>query len=284
MSGAAPPLFAWRRTFLGDGVLLAAPEGSVRIRPRVTPLLRLRELLAPVHPGPGVAGVTVDGPRGFTTAEGEYGALVNLRGEARQRTFAAVYGDDFCATFDADCTTRSAFDGMRDAVQKLAYAHALGLGADRFRNYLYAPPPGWTGLPRHASVVWISPGCPREHALLTVFKARPTNMTFSMRQHHRLFEQLPREFGEKPPSATDTFTTTQGLMAQLVTYTGVVNGRALMVSDLTLADQRYVYPARLETSASDLDGHAKALKGFAERVRPLPAPSAPVDALTSWVD
>jgi hypothetical protein len=286
-----PLLSGWRRTFTADGVILAPPQpeggGRVRIRPRLEPLRSVRslanEFLTP--PPPGAPAPEVEGPFGLSTAEGEYAAMVSeivrpIPGQALQRTACFIMGDDWFAQIDGVTDQPALFTLFRRTIERLAYGHCLGLGTDRWRRFFHDPPPRWSGIGRGRSVAWIPPDHPRNPAVLRVYDARPSRSTGSMLLFRRLFEQLPREFGERPPSPPVTLHTRHGLQGELVTYSraGCQPAGMLMASDAVLADVRYLYLLRLESDEPHFAENSAAFLEVLDSVRPLPTPSE-VDAL-----
>jgi hypothetical protein len=289
-----PPLLSgWRRSFTADGLVLAPPEqlgtGRIRIRPHVAPLRSVKDLaqdfLTP--PPPGGPAPEVEGPLGLTTAEGEYAALVSeivrpAAGVARQHTACFVMGDDWFAAIDGATDLPALFPLFRRSVEQLAYGHCLGLGTDRWRRYFYDPPPGWSGIARGRSVGWIPPDYPRNPAVIRVHDARPSRTTGPMLLFRRLFEQLPREFGEAPPSPAQAVLTRHQLEGELTTFT--LRGKSL-ASDAVLADVRYVYFLRLESDEPHFAENSAVFARVIDSVRPLPTPVDDEALVTSpWAE
>jgi hypothetical protein len=291
-------LFAgWRRVAMGDGVVLVAPDrqgaGRIRIRPQVAPLRAMRAVFAELlaRPPSREGRVEIDGPHGMTTAEGEYGAFVHEvsgAGTTRpvQRTLVYIAGDASYALIDGTTGTPALFAHFRQATQALAYSQCLGLGSDRWRRYFYDPPEGWRAFDRGRVVTWVSADTPRSGVLIRVFDARPARTTSPALQFRRLFEQLPREFGDVQPTVPIPLTSAHGLRGELTTFTGPdrQSGRVMKASDAVLADARYIYFMRMLVEESALDRHAGTFLAMVNSVRPLPVPEPDVDVLIHWSD
>jgi hypothetical protein len=268
----------WTRTYSGDGVVLTVPNGSITLRPGITPLRAAAEIWRPLVP----EGASVEGPFGLVTSEGEYGVIVNAIATPQQTTIAILYGEHHYVLIHGRTTDPTMFATFVEVVRRLAHGQSLGLGTERRRPYLYDPPAGWTGITRPQSALWLAPDCGRERATLQLFHARPHRNTAPMIQYRHLFEQLSREFGETPPAEPKAFENGYGIHGQLVTRHGVVGARPTSVTDAAMTDGRMLYLARLETPAETHARYLPALQACVASVQPLPAPKAAVDTLIEW--
>jgi hypothetical protein len=233
--------------------------------------------------------VELEGPHGLTTAEGEYAALLHETSGAGtdhpvQRTLAYVAGDASYALIDGTTRTPALFAHFRQATQALAYSHCLGLGSDRWRRYFYDPPAGFQAIDRGRVVTWVSPETARTGVMIRAFDARPARTTSPALQFRRLFEQLPREFGELQPTVPIPVTNEHGLHGEIVTYTGPdrQSGRVMKVTDAVLADARYIYFLRLIVDEVALERYGEPFVAMVNSVRPLPIPERDVDVLIHW--
>lgn len=268
----------WRRSYSGDGVLLSIPNGTIFVRPGVTPMRSADAIWRPLVP----ASANVEGPFGIVTSEGEYGVIVNAIAPNEQITIAILYGDHSYATIHARTPDPALREQFLDVVRRLADSFPLGLGVERRRRYFYEPPSGWTGIARPFSTLWLAPDCGRHRALLHVYHARPQRSTAPTLVFRTMFEQLSREFGTAPPTEPETLHNRFGLAGQLVTSRGLVGDTPTLVSDAGFTDSRMLYLVRLET---DADVHARHLPTFREclqTVQPIPAPKTDVDVLIEW--
>jgi hypothetical protein len=281
----------WRVHHAADGVLLAPPDGRdagwIRVRACVRPMPRAEELVARARAAlPADATVEVGAPLRTTTNEGEYALLVRViarHGDAEtQRTIGMILGDDFCATVEGVTTRPERFEQFRDTVERLVNDYPLGLGPKRRRRYFYTPPPGWAGVTDVHAAVWLSPGFPNHHGILTVFDARPAELTAPLRQERLLYEDLPRDFtrlrrGELP------FSSKFNLSGGIEVATGHNPGQPIVVvHDATLRDAHHVYFIRLETDEAHVEANRRAFLDLLQTVEPLPTgdPTAP----GHWID
>ncbi len=268
----------WTRTYSGDGVVLSVPGGQVHLRPSLGPLRPAEEILNEWMP----AGVTREGPLAIVNAEGDYGVIANAIAPDEQVTVAILYGEQTYALVHARATDPELYEKFVEVVRRLVHGHSLGLGAERRRPYFYDPPPGWQGVRRAHSTLWVAPDCGHQRATLHVFHARPQRNTIGTLQFRQLFEQLPREFGLERPAEPVTIESRFGMRGQLVTTKGTIAGEPAIVSDAGLTDGRMLYLLRLETAAAVHETHLPLLHACATSVRPIPPPKAAVDVLIEW--
>jgi hypothetical protein len=248
------------------------------VQPGSKPIRAAEAIWRPLMP----AGATLEGPFTLVTSEGEYGVIVNGVVEGEQTTVALVYGEHTYASIHARTTDASLYATFLDVVRRLAHGQSLGLGADRRRPYLYDPPPGWSGIVRPFSTLWLAPDCGRQRATLQVFHARPHRNTAPTVQYRQLFEQLSREFGDAPPHEPQVMESRFGIRGQLVTRHGTVAGTPTSISDAGLTDGRMLYLLRLETAADIHARHRGVLDACVASVQPIPPPKADVDTLIEW--
>lgn len=270
----------WTRTYSGDGVVLSVAQGTIHLRPRVTPLRPIRQVLSRATP----AGATVDGPFPLVTLEGEYGALLNVTVGNEQATTAVIYGDSFYALVDGRTTVPEAHAAFRSTVARLARGHSLGLGSERWRPYFYAPPDGWQPIARATSTLWLAPDCARRHATLQVFHARPARASTGTLQYRRLFEQLPREYAAQRSDEPQSIENDHQMLGQVTTQRGIVGGEPMLATTVSLSDGRMLYLARLEATIEVHDQHLPVLRALARTMRPLPVANTDIDVLIDWVD
>lgn len=268
----------WRRTYSGGGVVLSNPQGTVQIQPGLAPLRAAEDLWRPLAP----RDATIEGPFGVVTYEGEYGVVVNAVTPAEQNTIAIVYGDHTYTSIHARATDPAAFATFLDVARRVAHLFPLGQGTDRRRRYFYTPPPGWTGIARPFSTLWLAPDCGHHRATIQVFHARPQRNSGPTVMFRQMFEQLSREFGVLPREEPHAIEATSGLRGQLVTVRGVVGDAPMVVSDAGLTDNRMLYLLRLETASAVHERHLPVFRACVESVQELPTPRSDVDVLIEW--
>ncbi len=262
-------LAGWERVLCGDGVALVPPagytSGHLRVRPRLTPPRSVRDVFR------SLTG-TVTGPVGLITAEGEFGAFASAVAGDEHRAMAMILGDDHYAVIEGMTRVPADAELIAGAVRKLAIGHCLGLGSDRWRRFLYRPPPGWTPVTRSFATSWMAPSCPRVHRTITVFDARPVRAGRSALIRQHLFESLPAGFAEGPPSPPVHLRMRDGLVAQLVTYRGRIPGRdePAVARNAVILDARYLYPFRLECDAAIQPEADETFRAVVSSMRPLP--------------
>ncbi len=273
-----PLVRGWKRTFSGDGVVLSIPEGRIQIRPSITPLRPIAE----IWPSRIPAGGQIEGPMTITNADGDYGVIVNATSGTDQVTVAILYGEYAYTLIEGHTNDATQHATFLDAVRRLAHEHSLGLGIDRRRPYFYDPPPGWSGIARPASTLWLAPDCGVTRAVLEVFHSRPNIATIGSLNHRRLFQQLPREYGDQRPSEPMAIKNRFGMQGQIVTNAATLDGVDVKTSDAALIHGPNLYLLRLETPAELHDAHLAVLVDAAVSVRPLPVAAAAVDVLIEW--
>jgi hypothetical protein len=273
-------LRGWERTFSGDGVVFRHPRGTIRIRPALTPLQSFTTIMRANIP----TGGEVQGPIAMVNAEGEYGAMVNAINGDEQFTLVVLFGDTSYSMIIGHTADKEAHKLFVETVRRTAYGNSLGLGSDRRRPYLYDRPVGWSGVRRAFSTLWIPGDAAQTRASIEVFHARVSRNSVTSLQYRRVFEQLPREFGEERPTEPVSAENRHGIQSQLVTFTGTVNGEQIKVTDAALADGRMLYLVRLSSRAAPHETYLPALQQIARSVRPLVAPKGDVDVMIDWFD
>ena len=273
-------LGGWKRTFSGGGVVLDRDNGKIRIQPGLAPLQPFAEIMRTNIP----PGGEVQGPVAMINAEGEYGAMVNAIKGDEQITLVALFGDQTYSVIVGRTTDPGAHRTYVETVRRVAYGHSLGLGSDRRRPYLYERPAGWSGVRRPYSTLWIAPDAAQSRAVIEVFHARPARNSIGSLQYRRVFEQLPREFGEERPTEPISVDNRHGIQNQVISFTGVVQNERMKVTDAALADGRTLYLARLSSRVAAHDAYLPVLHQLVCTVRPLVAPKGDVDVLIDWFD
>lgn len=171
----------WHEWRAGDALLYTPREGRTHC------VMQYRERVAPVRVFPHLLAETladdadfiVDSKNKITrflTDEGEYAALIVVKGTFRGRAIAhvisAVYAEEFSTCLDARVESKFA-DEYSELVLELTKADRLQLGVRR-RRIGFAPPPGWHAIPGLSlEVSLLPPDYPHTHAAITVYAAQP---------------------------------------------------------------------------------------------------------------
>jgi hypothetical protein len=262
----------WRRLVVDGGLLFLAPDpmfGVVRIRTDVA-RRPVREVVADIaRPVAGASFEPFAPPRVFVTAEGEQAVIFDLVARPRElvirRSVAVIIGDQSLVTIDGRAVRPDGHDiGAR--VQELATHFTLGLGSDRWRAYFYQPPPGWNRRARFQAEVWFHPDYPVNGGVITAFRARPLETPTSLRQHARLFEDMPGEFGRDEPVEQVPLQVPSGLKGKLSTFRAAWQGGVRLISNVALTDGQRLYLLRLETDEAHRDGNAAVFGGVVSSV------------------
>jgi hypothetical protein len=272
-------LRGWQRSFSGDGVVFKHEHGTIRIRPSYK-LEPFRAIMRANIPADG----ELQGPIAMVNAEGEYGAMVNAVNGDEQITLVALYGDNSSALIIGRTSRQASHKVFVETVRRMAYGNSLGLGTDRRRPYLYERPASWSGVRRPYSTLWVAPDAAQTRAVIEAFHARPTRNSIGSMQYRRVYEQLPREFGEERPTEPINIENHHGVQSQSITYSGAIRGEPTKVTDVALADGRMLYLVRLTSRAAAHDTYVPALHQLARTVRPLVPPKGDVDVLIDWFD
>lgn len=120
----------------------------------------------------------------LVTAEGEYGAVVDVLGTLGdagdedgdapqvQRSVGAVFGEDFSTWLDVVCVKPELFDEAQSLARQLLTGEKLCLGIRR-RRFFFTPPSGWHSQADGLIVRFYPPAYPKESAVVTVWPAQP---------------------------------------------------------------------------------------------------------------
>jgi hypothetical protein len=279
-------LEGWTRHFVPNGVLLTHPDpsvGRIRVVER-EPLVSVPALVAAMGHGlpAGARFELVQEPRQLETAEGEYAGFlvgrVDHGAQRLERQLGVVIGDEHCTLLDGRVERPDLFAGFRQLVLELTVNTSLGLGAQRWRRFVYDPPPGWHGVGRARSDVWLAPGYPKDPAMLTVFRARPHAVNEAVALHHRIYEMTPSGF--VPDGTAQPIVARAGLQG----HSARLSGPQTNLTSVALEDDTFVYPLRLETGTSPAHQHDEVLASVIHSMRRLPRARIAADAATNWSD
>jgi len=169
----------------GGGVTLLPSTGgaALRYRERLRPLLSVAAILRAKGEDPSFRMVSHAPLERFLTHEGEYGALVDIRGEQTapdgsslgpvHRTIGWVFADDWYSEVAGIAFRPDLFDPIAGMVRTVLRDEKLLLGTRR-RRFVYTAPSGWYGysrLPQYTT--WFPPEFPRDSTSITVYPAVP---------------------------------------------------------------------------------------------------------------
>lgn len=278
-----PLLPGWQRRYSGDITLFIHPNGpaaaAVHYQERLRPLQRMRDLVDLALSRRPMFRVDQALPvERILTTEGEYAAHAVLRGQIEGRPaechVGAVFGDDFQSLLQGVVTQPSLFADFHRDLRALISQDSLGLGRRR-RRFVYAPPPGWQGLPRSFSTEWFPPDFPRDPSSITVFPANPALLPPA-----ELLQQLiqaEQQVGQVTLTALPKPDVAPSLLAAQQRVGGrSEKGVPFFRQWAALADAHYCYIVQLESLQADgLSRHERAFWALLRSIEPLPAPEAP---------
>jgi hypothetical protein len=243
----------WREWRAGDDLLYSPREGNLhcvmRYRERVTPLRSFPKLLDEVL----VEDVEfVPEERNkitrFVTDEGEYAALIVVRGTFRNRRIGhvvtAIFADDFSTLLDAR-VEGDFVDRYAQQLLALTKTDRLDLGVRR-RRLGFKPPAGWHPIIGLAlDVALLPPDYPKLHASITVNAAYPLANGIPPYEHQVLHDV---HVGLGRGADTRKIAMTAGLRGEEweMIRTLPNNGGRIVRYLVVLRDGRYTYSAKLE--------------------------------------
>lgn len=268
------PMTGWRRNFAGGDLVLTneggASVGTIRVTSHVTPLQPVNTLFAGILEA-AATELVVELPVVDLSDEGEHVAFVRATTPDLQHTIGVVFADDHYTWIESIVHDPTQYEKFGTALRELTYSTTLGLGAGRWRRFYYEPPPGWIGVARPRSAMWISPACPRHHQLMRVFDARPP-ADHESAHGARIYETLPMEFYRQPPKGPVSYWTAEELECQVVVHTAWLPNRVepIRVLDGIIKTDEYVYPIRMECDQARFEESAQVFERVVASFRPVP--------------
>lgn len=263
--------------------------GAIRIATRepLRPLAHVIQALSRIGLG-GRPAELVGTPRAIVTEEGEHAVLFALRstgaGPVLERHIGLIFGDTHLALIDGRVGDAPEFARYAELVDRITRSWCMGLGGERWRRCFYQPPPGWAGLSRFQTDVWLAPGFPRHHAVISVFHARPERTTRPAQQHSRLFEHLTGEFRPLGSSMVSPIRAHSGLIGEIALFEAGAGDRLQHAANVGFTDGRYNYLVRVESDAAMLDTATSAFRAVYESIEPIPRPTADLSTLVHWAE
>jgi hypothetical protein len=265
------PIPGWGWEVREAGILLTPPKShggaSIRYVERMRPLRHLLDVVASLPLPPGYVHEETSAIEPYTTDEGEYGALVKLRGQVEgrplHRVIACTYVDDFHSLVGGVARDPGLAPLVEQATRDLALADRHGFGLRR-RRYLHARPRGWRGTllaPYLAIYVTREPG-----SVLHVLPAAPLGEEEVVRS---LFSSMGVRPDEVLPDP-ETLAVAEGLTGKV--WELPVADKLVLVA--ALADDRYAYPMTMSTTLALRPTAMAALAEVTGSVSPLPRPRA----------
>jgi hypothetical protein len=279
-----PQLKGWSKIYSGDSVTFYPPEGAevggIRYRERVRPLCRVSAVVRQMlERYPQFRSTSVGKPETIVTAEGEYGALVTIRGQVggapAQRDLGFVFGDDFYALVSSLSLAEARFADFTRWVRVLVTldAHALGV---RRRRFLYTPPPGWQGLPRGFTTEWAPLDFPRNLSLIHVFPANPMTEPPETVLDQMLAEDTANGFALEAMRGPEPIASLNGLSGSAWNVVGRFGSKPRSHRDLVVfKDPRFVYSMRLETMQEERQRERQVFLELVRSAHPIPSASSP---------
>jgi hypothetical protein len=287
-------LFRWTAQNSADGTLFYPPEGraiaGIHVRERLRPLERIKNVVtvATNQLAPMIEITQVSPPNPVVTEEGEYAAVVGIQGRARNGGHAMryvlgfVFGDDFYDRIDGYFNEDKAGD-YETLMNSYVRAYRLNLGAPRARRYHYDPPEGWQGRARNMLAQWFSFDYPKRPSQIIIPAAFPSTKIEASVTARALIQRRLVAFKQENENA-EPVASSNGLGMAIHHVSGkFVNDPSITdLCTIVATDERYVYVARLETSARWLEEDRATLLKLANSIMPLPAPTTDTVAL-SWM-
>jgi hypothetical protein len=285
-----PHLPGWTRDYDGDAIVMhrgGDPElGFIRYLEHLGPVAPPAALLAQqLARDPGFSVDTVSDLTDLVTAEGEYAAMVTLRGhlegEHVQRDIGWVYGDAHVARVSSLTPRPELFATFTRTVKELVLADEQHLGVRR-RRYRHAEPAGWRRRQRGlAATVYQSPD---GGAQIDVAAALPCHAT-----GRDLEAQLEGRAGQggviierrRGPEPVVTGNGLGGRVWELDCRQGCARYLRRVAM---LVDERYLYSLRLDSATG---AGRDTFDAVLYSVEPLPggrrpARAAAIEALSHW--
>jgi len=211
------------------------------------------------------------------TQEGEFAGLATLRvqagGQQFERSIGIVYADESYAKIDGLYLAAHG-ERFRELIRNLILFYPLRLGHLRRRRYLFSPPPAdWQPIARGLAVRYVPKKFPLEYGILTVLPATPLGTSPKTAAVDRFLNE--DMFGGiqrlGSPTAEKVFSR-HGLSGDLVSVACLRPGdpQRILVDTANLADARFYYQLRLETSEALAEAHRAAFLSVVRSVEPLP--------------
>ena len=216
------------------------------------------------------------------TDEGEYAALIVVRGMFRGRAIAhivsAVFADDFSTLLDARVEAEF-IDEYSQLVLELTKADRLELGIRR-RRYGFVPPAGWHPIPGIGlEIALVPPNYPALHASITMYPAQPLVDAQDPHEYQNLHDE---RVGLGPAEEIKNLAMVGPAERELRgeewrTTRALPNDQGKIVRhQVVLRDERYLYVAKLEALEGD---ELEALhRAFSETVGTIEAIPLPLSA------
>jgi hypothetical protein len=243
----------------GGGVTLLPSTGgaALRYRERLQPLRSAAAILRTKAEDPSFRVISCGPIERLVTHEGEFAALVDLRGEQLSpdgkgalvhRTIGWVFGDDWYSEVAGIAFRPDLFEPIAGMVRTVLRDEKLQLGTRR-RRFVYTAPPGWYGysrLPHYTT--WFPPEFPRDATSITVYPAVPAPVGLEEDEN---FAAIP--IG--PPASADVIGELLGRTpVRFDRLTGNVweleirdeRQRAMVRRAAILRDERYLYSLYLD--------------------------------------
>jgi hypothetical protein len=263
-------------------VLLTPPEGSaaggILYRERLRPLLPIEQLVKELNARhPDFMSPTVVAEERLITFEGEYAALVTVRGTLgggeAQRDLGFVLGDDFYCLVSSLAFGTARFAEASQLARALVVHDRQALGVRR-RRFLYDPPPGYAGTPHGFLIDWRAPD-----AVISVWPANPRDGSDAKSALDALIsDERAQGFELHAVAGPDELASRHGLAGFAWEIVGRFPGRPISYRDIVIfEDQRFLYVLRLEAlDPATRPAHRQAFAQVARSAQPIPLPRDPL--------
>ena len=270
----------WHEWRGGDRLIYTPRTGAVQCvmtyRERVRPVRAFPKLLHDVLAAdPELVIEEKNKITRFITDEGEYAALIVVRGHFRGRPIghvvAAIYTEEFTTLVDARVET-AVIDEYAQRVLELVKSDRLELGLRR-RRVAFKPPAGWHVIPGTGlDVTLLPPDYPKVHASITVEPAHPLAQGFDPHEFAALHDQAVGLVGGSETRKLAEVNLLHGDEWEMVRP--LPDGQGKLVRHLVvLRDERYTYAAKLEAlEGNQLPNLMTAFHDLVRSFQPVPAP------------
>lgn len=270
LANALPP--GARRVDRHDGFRLdLGPLGRVEVRERRRPQESVGRILRGLAAELG-RGTMVGPIERLVTREGESAAVALLSGDGATMFAGVVFGDDFYRLVIAGG------DDVVSIARRIVLELPLGLAHRRRRWYGYVPPADWGCLRRHTFIAeWIAPGFPGEHAMITMFPARPAGESGAGafdRHLHEMGWGGYKSMSVEGPAKVHTASQLGGVRWQLVG--AWLDGARTHTEVVLLSDDTFFYWMRLDHDGDASEAHRDLFSAVVDSVEPVP-PARPSD-------
>jgi hypothetical protein len=259
-----PLLSGWTWAYRDDAYVMQSQRGTLLYRERCRPLRSLRSILDEVSSALGA-------PERLQTLEGELAAVAS--DPSGELSAGIVIGDDFYSLLVGRGPLASI---VRQLVEQ--DVHSLGVRRRRF----WFEPPAWPGVAMLFHAVYLAPGFPRRHGMLSVMPALPRPVGEVNAEWMFAIHDLPMmKFSRDTALGTATISSAAGVNGRIQE----LRGSAAMAKTIrflaVLEDATYLYPLTLDTTDEHRDEDLAVFHDVIRSIVPLPARTQPTSGASA---